>query len=77
MLFCLWLHFDPLYASKEVKYDTSLREEEYVDKSECRFLFYWTDLCGVHSLSLSCSTLTWYFSNSEVNVPLLQACGLN
>lgn len=34
MLFCLWLHFDPLYASKDVKYYTSLREEEYVDNSE-------------------------------------------
>lgn len=62
MLFCLWLHFDPLYASKDVKYYTSLREEEYVDNSE----FYCTGpQCGFHSLSLSWSTLTWYFSNSK------------
>lgn len=68
------LHFDPLYACKEVKY---YREEVYVDNLECKFLFNCTNLRKFHSLSLNCSMLTWYFSNTDVNAPLLLACRLS
>lgn len=60
---CILIHFMP---GKKVKCCMSLGEEECLANYGCRFLFYCTYLYRFHSLFLSCSKLTWCFSNSEL-----------